>query len=178
MREVVVPVPDLSARHVPDLDVASGERRTGWAAVEVFDLPRWAAHVLPLGGPAWAFLRLLRRHGVLVELPVTRRTARRRRAVEAVAVAALAGGAASVAAGTIGGSSGSRLLGLVLLVAGALAATVGVARVWVRGSLEDAGVRLIGAHRAFADGVDFVRALGRPPAEERPPLVRAAPPRV
>jgi hypothetical protein len=162
VREVVLSIPDLRTRRVPDLGVKSGERSTGWTVVEVFDLPRWVFLVLPLGPLSSLLMRVARRRGVLVELPVTRRTSRHRRSAEALAGAAVVSGALALGRGAVGGGAGLVVLGVVLLAAGALVATAGLSALWVRGRLEGDGIRLRGVHRAFADGVTFVRAVGRP----------------
>jgi hypothetical protein len=161
VREVVLSVPDLSARRVPDLDVKSGRRSTGWTTVEVFDLASWAFLLLPLGPLSSALLRSGGARGVRVELPVTRATARRRRAAEMAAGLGLAAGAFALLRGLLEGRPALVALGAVLLVAGALVATVGLSALWVRGRLVEEGVQLRGVHRAFADGVVYVRALGR-----------------
>ena len=158
---MVLSVPDLCARRVPDLDVKSGQRMTGWATVEVFDLPRWAALVLPLGPLSSAVLRITRRRGVLVELPVARVTSRRRRVAEVVAGAGVVGGLLALAEGLVRGRGSLAAVGAALLVAGVLVATAGLSRLWVRGRLEGTGVHLWGVHRAFVDGVYFVRHVGR-----------------
>ena len=174
----MLPVPDLCARRVPDLDVKSGERVTGWTAVEVFPLPRWAFLALPLGPLSSLLLRATRRRGVLVELPVTRGTTRRRRAAEGVAGAGLVAGLLALLEGVFRGRASLVVLGAVLLVAGALVATAGLSLVWVRRRLEGNGVRLVGVHRAFADGVAVVRAVGRSSPESPASLVRTSSPRV
>jgi hypothetical protein len=161
VREVVLSVPDLSARRVPDLDVKSGRRSTGWTTVEVFDLASWAFLLLPLGPLSSALLRSGGARGVRVELPVTRATARRRRAAEMAAGLGLAAGAFALLRGLLEGRPALVGLGAVLLVAGALVATVGLSALWVRGRLVEEDVHLRGVHRAFADGVVYVRALGR-----------------
>jgi hypothetical protein len=175
-REVVLTIPDVVARRVPDLDVRSGERRTDWTVVEVFDIPFWAFLLLPLGPLSSGLLRLTRRRGVLVELPVTRSTSVRRRAAEAVATAGLAGGVLAVIQGLVGGGGGTVALGVVLLVSGALVATAGLSRIWVRGRMEGDGVHLRGVHRAFADGVAFVREVRRPEPRVAQPLVHSSSP--
>jgi hypothetical protein len=173
-REVVLTIPDMVARRVPDLDVRSGERRTGWTVVEVFDIPFWAFLLLPLGPLSSGLLRLTRHRGVLVELPVTRATTVRRRTGEAVAAAGLTGGALAVVEGLVQGHGGLVGLGVVLLVAGALVATAGLSRIWVRGRMEGHGVHLKGVHRAFADGVAFVREVRGPDARVHQPLVHSS----
>ena len=173
-REVVLTIPDMVARRMPDLDVRSGERRTGWTVVEVFDIPFWAFLLLPLGPLSSGLLRLTRRRGVLIELPVTRATTVRRRTGEAVAAAGLAGGALMVIEGVVRGRSSMVVLGALLLVAGVLVATVGLSRIWVRGRMEGDGVHLKGVHRAFADGVAFVREVRRPETRRPEPLVRSS----
>jgi hypothetical protein len=175
-REVVLTIPDMVARRVPDLDVRSGERRTGWTVVEVFDIPFWAFLVLPLGPLSSGLLRLTRHRGVLIELPVTRATTVRRRTGEAVAAAGLAGGALAVIEALVRSRSGLLALGAALIVAGALVATVGLSRIWVRGRMEGDGVHLKGVHRAFADGVAFVREIRRPETRVREPLVHSSAP--
>jgi hypothetical protein len=175
-KEVVLTIPDMVARRVPDLDVRSGERRTGWTVVEVFDIPFWAFLILPLGPLASGLLRLTRHRGVLVELPVTRATTVRRRSGEAIAAAGLAGGALVVIEALVRGRSGLLSVGVALMVAGALVATVGLSRIWVRGRMEGDGVHLKGVHRAFADGVAFVREVRRPQPRVREPLATSAPP--
>jgi hypothetical protein len=174
VREVVLSVPDLCARRVPDLDVKTGERVTRWTAVEVFALPQWAFLALPLGPLSSALLRVTRRRGVLVELPVTGGTTRRRRAVEVVAGSVLVAGVLALLEGGFRGRGSLVVLGAVLLVAGALVATVGLSAVWVRGRLEGNGIRLRGVHRAFSDGVAFVRAVGRSSPEAAATLVRSS----
>jgi hypothetical protein len=159
VREVVLSVPDLSAHRVPDLDVKSGRRSTGWTTVEVFDLASWAFLLLPLGPLSSVLLRSGGARGVRVELPVTRTTARRRRAAEVAAGLGLAAGAWGLVRGLLQGRAALVGLGAVLLVAGAVVATVGLSVLWVRGRLVEDGVHLRGVHRAFADGVVFVRAL-------------------
>jgi hypothetical protein len=175
-REVVLTIPDMVARRVPDLDVRSGERRTGWTVVEVFDIPFWAFLLLPLGPLSSGLLRLTRHRGVLIELPVTRATTMRRRTGEAVAAAGLAGGLLAVVDGLVRDRGGTVALGVVLLVAGALGATAGLSRLWVRGRMEGDGVRLRGVHRAFADGVAFVREVRRPEPRVPEPLVQSSTP--
>jgi hypothetical protein len=167
---VVLTIPDVVARRVPDLDVRSGERRTDWTVVEVFDIPYWAFLLLPLGPLSTGLLRLTRQRGVLIELPVTRSTTVRRRTAEAVAAAALVAGLIAVVGGVVGGGAGSVALGVVLLVAGVLAATVGLSHLWVRGRMEGDGVHLRGVHRAFADGVAFVREVRAPEPRAQQPL--------
>lgn len=175
-REVVLTIPDMVARRVPDLDVRSGERRTDWTVVEVFDIPTWAFLLLPLGPLSSGLLRLTRHRGVLIELPVTRATTIRRRAGEVVSAAGLAGGALAAVEGLVQDRGGLVALGLVLLAAGALVATAGLSRLWVRGRMEGDGVRLKGVHRAFADGVAFVREVRRPEPRVREPLVHSSSP--
>ena len=175
---MVLGIPDLNARRVPDLDVKSGERVTGWTVVEVFDLSRWAFLVLPLGGLSTLALRGTRRRGVLVELPVTARTTRRRRAAEAFAGAVLLLAAVVLVRGVLRGQAGLLVLGGVLAGAGALVATAGLSALWLRGRLEGDGIRLRGVHRAFAEGVSFVRAVGRPSSDPLARLVRAGRPPV
>ena len=174
---MVLSVPDLCARRVRDLDVKTGERVTGWTVVEVFDLPRWASLVLPLGPLSSVVLRATRRRGVLVELPVTRRTTRRRVA-ELVAAAGLATGLLALLQGVFRGSASMLVLAAVLLLAGALVASAGLSALWVRGRLEGNGIHLRGVHRAFADGVVFVRAVGRSSPEASAALVRTSLPPV
>jgi hypothetical protein len=174
VREVVLSVPDLCARRVPDLDVKTGERVTRWTAVEVFDLPRWAFLTLPLGPVSTTLLRLTRRRGVRVELPVTRATLRRRRVAEVVAAAGLVAGALVVLDGVLRGRLPMLLVGAALVVAGALMATVGLSALWVRGRLEGNGLHLVGVHRAFADGVAFVRAVARSSPDATAALVRSS----
>jgi hypothetical protein len=175
-REVVLTIPDMVARRVPDLDVRSGERRTDWTVVEVFDIPFWAFLVLPLGPLSSGLLRLTRHRGVLVELPVTRATTIRRRSGEAVAAAGLGGGALAIVEALVRGRSGLLAVGVALVVAGALVATVGMSRIWVRGRMEGDGVHLRGVHRAFADGVAFVREVRRPEPGVREPLAHTSAP--
>ena len=175
---MVLPVPDLCARRVPDLDVKTGERMTGWTAVEVFPLPLWAFLALPLGPLSSALLRATHRRGVLVELPVTRRTTRRRRAAEVVAGSGVVAGLLAMLDGVFRGRAALVVLGAVLLVAGGLVATAGLSVVWVRGRLEGNGVHLRGVHRAFAEGVFFVRAVGRSSRDTTATLVRASSPPV
>jgi hypothetical protein len=178
VREVVLSIPDLTARRVPDLDVKSGERLTGWTVVEVFDLPRWAFLALPLGRLSSLVLRATRRRGVLVELPVTGRTARRRWGAEVLAGAGLVLAALALLQGVLRGEGGLVVLGGVLMVAGTLVATAGLSALWVHGRLEGDGVRLRGVHRAFVDGVTFVRAVGRPSPDPTARLVRTGLPPV
>ena len=158
---MVLSVPDLSARRVPDLDVKSGRRSTGWTTVEVFDLASWAFALLPLGPLSSALLRSGGGHGVRVALPVSRATARRRRAAEALAAILVVAGVGALPGGVLLARVSLVALGLALLAAGVAVATVGLSALWVRGRLEDEGIRLRGVHRAFADGVVFVRAVGR-----------------
>ena len=178
MREVVLSVPDLCARRVPDLDVKSGERVTGWTAVEVFDLPRWAFLALPLGPLSTTLLRATRRRCVLVELPVTRATTRRRRIAEVLAGASVVAGLLAVVEGVVRGRGSLAVLGAVLLVSGVLVGTAGLSLLWVRGRLEGNGVHLRGVHRAFADGVAFVRHVRRSSPDATASLVRTSLPRV
>jgi hypothetical protein len=161
VRDVVLSIPDLAARRVPDLDVKSGRRMTGWTTVEVFELAPWAFLLLPLGPLSSALLRSGGGRGVQVKLPVTKATACRRRAAEAAAALGLASGSLALLRGLLQGRASLIWLGVALLAAGALLATAGLSALWVRGRLEADGVRLRGVHRAFADGVMFVRALGR-----------------
>jgi hypothetical protein len=174
VRDVVLSVPDLCARRVPDLDVKSGQRMTGWATVEVFDLPRWATLVLPLGPLSSAVLRITRRRGVLVELPVARVTSRRRRVAEVVAGTGVVAGLLALVEGLVRGRGSLAGVGAALLVAGVLVATAGLSRLWVRGRLEGTGVHLWGVHRAFVDGVSFVRQVGRSSPDAAASLVRSS----
>ena len=176
-RELVLSVPDLCARRVPDLDVRSGLRMTGWTTVEVFDLPRWASSVLPLGPLSSALLRATRRRGVLIELPVTGRTTRRRRVAEVVAGAAVVPGVLALVEGLVRGRGALALLGAVLLVTGVVVATAGLSHLWVRGRLEGDGVHLWGVHRAFAEGVAFVRHVERSSPDATASLVGSSLPR-
>lgn len=171
---MVLSVPDLCARRVPDLDVKTGQRVTGWTVVEVFDLPRWAFLALPLGTLSSLCLRATRRRGVLVELPVTRGTTRRRRAAEVVAGVGLVAGLLVLLQGVFRGRGSLLVLGALLLAAGALVASAGLSVLWVRGRLEGNGIHLLGVHRAFADGVAFVRAVGRSSPEASASLVRSS----
>jgi hypothetical protein len=176
VREVAVSIVDLCAHRVPDLDVKTGVRVTRWATVHVHDLPTWAFALLPLGPISSLVLRLARDRGVRVELPVTTATERRRRALEAGAAVALLVGVFLLAATPLGASPAVAGLGALLVLAGAVAATAGLSRVWIRGRLEGDVVRLRGVHRAFADGVTFLRALGMAsPEATTPTLVRTGP---
>jgi hypothetical protein len=96
---------------------------------------------------------------VRVQLPVTRATNWRRRGAEALAALALAAGSVAVVSGLLQGRASLLWLGLLLVVSGAVVATAGLSALWVRGRLVEDGVELRGVHRAFADGVVFVRAL-------------------
>ena len=178
VREVVVSLPDLCARRVPDLDVKTGSRMSGWVTVEVFDLPGWAFRALPLGPVSSALLRVVRRRGVQIELPVTRGTVRRRRAAEVASAAALVAGVLLLVEGVVRGRGSLLALGAALVAGGGLLATVGLSALWVRGRLEGNGVHLRGVHRAFADGVAFVRAVGRSSPDAAAALVRTSLPPV
>jgi hypothetical protein len=172
VRDVVLSIPDLCARRVPDLDVKSGARMTGRTQVEVFAVPRWASRVLPLGPLSSALLRATGRRGVRIELPVARRTTRRRRVAEVVAGAAVIAGVVALASALVRGEGSLGAAGAVLVLIGVLVATAALSRLWVRGRLEGDGVHLWGVHRAFADGVAFVRHVGRPsPEGDLAPLV-------
>ena len=158
---MVLSVPDLAARRVPDLDVKTGRRSTRWATVEVFDLASWAFLLLPLGPLSSTLLRSGGGRGVRVELPVTRATVRRRRLAELVAALGLVSGGLLVLDGVLQGRAPLVLLGFLLLAGGGLVATAGLSALWLRGGLVEDGIRLRGVHRAFADGVVFVRAVER-----------------
>jgi hypothetical protein len=175
VHEVALPLTDLLARRVPDLDVKSGARVTRWTAVEVHDLPHWAYVLLPLGPLSALLVRLTGRRGVRVDLPVTGVTLRRRGVAEVGGAMALVGGVGMVGAAPVQGSAALAVLGLVTAAGGALLVTVGLSLLWVRGRLVGDVVVLGGVHRAFAEGVRFLRALGlaSPPA---PPIrVRVGP---